>query len=152
MVTLAAMHLPPDSGERIAEAVAAAEDQTSAELVIVGVPYSGSYRDVEYLVGIAAGLVFLGWALFSDHHVPLGAVIPSMLLAGGVAGFGARYSPRLRRWLTTHARRVRQAETAAEVAFLQNGVDTTRARTGILIHVSVVEQHVTLVADRGIQS
>jgi putative membrane protein len=146
------MILPPDSADRIAAAIEVAEGHTSAELVVVGVPFSGRYRDVEYLIGGVSGLAFLAWALFSDHHVPELAVIPSVALVAAVGAVVARFSPQLRRLLSSHARRVRQAETAAEVAFLQNGVDTTRARTGVLVHVSFLEQHVTLVADRGVQS
>jgi len=146
------MMLPPDSADRIAAAIEAAELHTSAELVVVGTPFSGSYRDVEYLVGCVCALGFLAWALFSDHHVPEQAVLPSLVAVGLLGGLLSRFSPGLRRMLTTPPRRTRQAEQAAEVAFLQNGVDTTRARTGILIHVSFLERHVTLVADRGVRA
>jgi putative membrane protein len=146
------VRLPPDAAELIGQAIAKAEASTSAELVVVGTPASGSYRDVDLLVGASAGMVFLLFALFS-HIVfpPLG--VPSGVLLCGVAGFALSWgSPPLRRLLTTRARRVRQAREAALVSFLERGVDHTRARTGVLIHLSFFERTATLVADRGVQA
>lgn len=146
------MRLPPDAAERIGQAIAKAEARTSAEVVLVGTPSSGSYRDVDLLAGAAAGMAFLVFALFSHIVVPpLG--VPSGVLLCGAAGLALSWaSPPLRRLLTTRARRARQAREAALVTFLERGVDHTRARTGVLVHLSFFERAATLVADRGVRA
>lgn len=146
------MRLPPNAAELVGKAIAKAEACTSAELVVVGTPSSGSYRDVDLLVGVAAAMAFLLFALFSHVVVPpLG--VPSGVLLCGVAGFALSWgAPPLRRMLTTRARRARQAREAALVTFLERGVDHTRARTGVLIHLSFFERTATLVADRGVRA
>lgn len=148
-VKLGPMWLPADSAERIEQAVVAAEAHTAAELVVVGRPFSGSYRDVEYLFGLACALAFLGWALFAERVVPVEAVVPTLALSWLAGGLLCRFSPGLRRLMTPVARRRRQALDAARLAFLERGVDGTRGRTGVLVHVSFLERRVDLVADRG---
>ena len=144
------MILPRDSGDRIEAAVAKAEEHTSAELVVVGRPFSGSYRDVEYRFGLACALAFLGWALYSERTVPPAAVIPGLVTAWLLGWFLCRWSPHLRRLQTTPARRRRQAHDLARLTFLEQGVDGTSARTGVLVHVSFLERAVDLIADRGV--
>lgn len=144
--------MPADTPERIARAIAEVEERTSVEVVLIATPSSGSYRDVDLLVGVAAGLAFLFFALFSDVVVPAPGV-PTGVLTCGALGFALGWaSPPLRRLLTTRARRARQAREAALVAFLQHGVDATRARTGLLVHLSFLEREATLVADRGVRA
>jgi putative membrane protein len=145
------MRLPSDASDRIAAAIAEAEALTSVEVVLVGAPESGRYRDIDLLVGAAAGMAWLSFALFSDIVVPPLGVVGGCVLAG-LGGVALSWGlPPLRRLLTTSARRARQAREAALVAFLDHGVDHTRARTGLLVHVSFLERQVTLVADRGVR-
>jgi putative membrane protein len=146
------MRLPPSSSQRIEEAIRKAEAHTSVELVVIGRPFSGNYRDVDQLFGFLLALVCLIWALFSRTAVPPMSVIPGLLAFWIVGWTISRWSPTLRRLLTSGARRERQADREAQSAFLGNGVDNTRGRTGLLIHVSFLERRVTLVADRGIRA
>lgn len=143
--------MPAESAGRIARAIAGVEERTSVEVVVVASPSSGSYRDVDLVVGAAAGLAFLVFALFSEVVVPAPGV-PGGVLACGALGWALSWGgPPLRRLLTTRARRARQAREAALVAFLEHGVDHTRARTGLLVHLSFLEREATLVADRGVR-
>ncbi|MCO5167970.1 MAG: hypothetical protein M9894_16625 [Planctomycetes bacterium] len=145
------MWLPADSAEQIEQAVVAAEAHTAAELVVVGRPFSGTYRDVEYLFGVACALAFLGWALFAERMVPVESVVPTLVLCWLAGGLVCRYSPGLRRLMTPVERRRRQARDAARLAFLERGVDGTSGRTGVLVHVSFLERQVDLVADRAVR-
>jgi putative membrane protein len=146
------MRLPPNSSHRIEEAIRKAEAHTSVELVVIGRPFSGSYRDVDQLFGLLLALGCLTWALFSKTAVPPVSVIPGLLAFWIVGWMISRWSPALRRLLTSGARRERQADSEAQIAFLRSGVEDTRGRTGLLIHVSFLERRVTLVADRGIRA
>ncbi|MBN2369120.1 MAG: hypothetical protein JXO72_01390 [Vicinamibacteria bacterium] len=150
--SLGAMRLPQNSSHRIEEAIRKAEAHTSVELVVVGRPFSGSYRDVDQLFGFLLALGCLVWALFSKTVVPPMSVFPGLLAFWIVGWTISRWSPTLRRLLTSSARRERQADSEAQIAFLGFGVDDTRGRTGLLVHVSFLERRVTLVADRGIRA
>jgi putative membrane protein len=55
----------------------------------------------------------------------------------------------LRRLLTSSKRRATQARAAAEAAFQRCHVHQTRAQTGVLIYVSLLEREVEVIADSG---
>jgi len=136
----------------ITECVGEAEEKTTAEFVVVIRHRSGNYRDVNYLCGAVvawAGLLFI---LFSPYTVPPETVPFDILLLFALAAWLCSATPSAHRLLTTARRRQRQVKEAAEVAFVEEGVTHTRARTGVLFYLSAMERRVEMMADTGVQA
>ncbi|MBA4187109.1 MAG: hypothetical protein C0467_03740 [Planctomycetaceae bacterium] len=120
-----------------------------AEIVLAVEPWSGSYRDINYLVGAVCSFGVLIVILHSHIEVHPDW-IPLELILVFVLGSALAHRTVLRRWLTTTSRRERQVQDAAKIAFL-DGVIGTPARTGILIFWSRLEQRILAIADRGVE-
>ncbi|HEY0386334.1 MAG TPA: hypothetical protein VGC64_10000 [Pyrinomonadaceae bacterium] len=143
------MRFTDDDYDAITRAVEQAEEKTTAELVIVIRPFSGSYLDIAYLCGAAVSWLVLIFILVSSweiepYTIPL-EIIPFFL----VPALLCRVTP-LRRWLTTARRRKRQVQAAARDAFFAEGVARTRAHTGVLVYLSALEGRVEVLADTGV--
>jgi putative membrane protein len=123
--------------------------RTSAALTVVLRGSSGSYRDVAFLIGAVVawlGLILILLLPQTVHpwSVPLD-VLGLFLLAAWLC-----IRLRLQRWLTTRRRRRRQARTAAQALFVEEGVAHTKDAQGVLIYWSRLERHIEVVADVGI--
>ena len=137
-------------GSAVTDAVRAAEAGTSAELIVVIVSRSGSYRDIVLSVAMAGGFLALGFLSWSPV-VFSGALFPLWTAAAaGLSALVVSRSPRLLCALAGRARRERQVREAAAAAFSDEAVHATRGRTGLLVFVSVLEQRGELVPDQGI--
>ena len=144
------MKFTDDDYDSITRAVEQAEEKTTAELVVVIRPFSGNYRDAAYLFGACVVWLVLIFILVSPweiepYTIPL-EIIPFFLVP--VLLF--MVTP-LRRWLTSARRRKRQVQAAARDAFFAEGVGNTRAHTGVLIYLSVLERRVEVLADTGVK-
>lgn len=136
--------------ETVAEAIHAAERETSGELVVVVTPRSSDYSGFRAALGLALALgasqecqrvwpgLFLGvyglWLLAAI------AVLSYLLF-----GMGA-----VLRWLLPQSHQSRRAFERALRAFVEEGVTETVGRSGVLIFVSELERQVVILADRGI--
>ncbi len=136
--------------ERIQSAVVAAEQKSSGEIVPMIVNSSGRYAEVE-MSGLAIGLVagtlaalFVHdpWSSAEMHMIwPLAGAFLGYFLAG-LAAVKQRFLPKARVAESAHLRSL--------AAFTANGLHHTKAHTGILIFVSLLEHRVIVLADRGI--
>jgi putative membrane protein len=144
--------LTPESKTALLEAVRAVESRSSAELVIVVRPQTGSYLHADLLFGILAGIAALAFLLFSPWVFPPVWILIDPLLIGGLAGLAATWTTGLRRLLTPPAMRRRRVETAARSIFVERRVYGTRGRTGILLYVSALEREAAVVADIGCEA
>jgi putative membrane protein len=139
--------------DQVTAKVAEVERQTAAEVVVTVHPYSGNYRDVDYLVGgilAMAGLAFILFNPWTEHsHLVLPIDLGLLALMGAILSAGL---PAMRRLLTTRKRRQQQVRDAAAVEFLRCSVGHTMQRTGILLYLSVMERELDLIADIGIQA
>ncbi|HUT94578.1 MAG TPA: hypothetical protein VMY37_34300 [Thermoguttaceae bacterium] len=137
--------------DNVTRAVEQAETQTAAEIVVAVHPQSGRYRDTDYLFGglvALAGLVFIvfnPWTWHPAHMLPV-----EMVVLFAIGTLGCSVCPPLRRRLTTGKRRQAQLREAAAARFVEEGVANTRARTGVLVYVSLLERQVEVIADVGI--
>ncbi|RKH58373.1 TPM domain-containing protein [Corallococcus aberystwythensis] len=133
-----------------AEAVAAIESQTSAEVVVAVRRASGDYAHIDAWLGAAVAFVMLLVLLFIPQEVHLFAFPPVVLLSffGGV--FLGRALPSLRRALTPRKLQEASVRTAARAAFTELGVSHTSRRTGLLVFVSLFERRVEVVTDYGV--
>lgn len=154
--------------DRVTRAVAAAEAGTDGEIVTIVTRRSDSYHDVG--LHWAVGVTFLAMSVFAafpdfyrglilrmmggwDHQLSDRAFLTVLLCALIIKFLATRYilaiMP-LRMALTpraTKARRVRRRAIALFRAMVQG---RTRARTGVLIYLSLDEHRAELVADSAI--
>jgi putative membrane protein len=141
----------PTYFDRVTRAVEEAEGNTSAEVVVAIHPQSGQYRDVDYLFGglvALAGLLFIVFNPWTLHPAYLLPVELGVLFA--IGSLGCSVCPPLRRLLTTRKRREAQSRAQAATLFVEEGVANTRARTGVLVYLSLLERQVEVIADVGI--
>jgi putative membrane protein len=139
-----------EASERIAAAVGEIENNTAAELVIVIRARSGSYRHADYLFGAIASFVGLLFAIFSPFVIPAILVPIDVALMFVIGVFVSSRSPWLRRLLTSRQFRATAARTGAAAMFYEAGIANTSAENGLLIYVSLLEEQIEVIADRGI--
>lgn len=139
-----------DEQSRIERAVADAEKNTAGEIVPVVVSASDTYAEVE-LVGMSVGIVLGTLAAFIFHD-PWAYIHSQLLwpLGGAVLGFLLTRIPVIRRLLIATQRIIDAVNFRSLAAFTANGLHHTKAETGILIFVSLLEHRVIILADRGI--
>ncbi|NOK34749.1 hypothetical protein HMI49_16240 [Corallococcus exercitus] len=133
-----------------AEAVAAIESQTAAEVVVAVRRASGSYAHTDAWLGAFAAYVVLMVLLFIPQEIHLLVFPPVVLLSYFGGMLVGRLLPSLRRALTSRKVQEASVRTAARAAFTELGVSHTSRRTGILVFVSVLERRVEVVTDYGV--
>jgi putative membrane protein len=134
----------------LAGVVRAIEARSAAEIVITVRARSGTYRhvDVAFGAGLAATMLAIyAYAplVFTDDLAPpaiLVSFVAGVLLAGSV-------DP-LKRALLGRGARQAMVRMAARAAFVDQGIASTVARTGVLVYVSLFEREVEVVADTGV--
>lgn len=156
--------------DRIAQAIAAAEANTSGEIFCI---YERSLEDGDDNTRLlwsavaalllppllAAGelLLFNPWTASSATGAEARAweLMTVFLFLQGACfalAFGLLSIPALRRWATPRALKRARAHRAALQAFLARGLHLTEDRTGVLIFVVEQDHQIEIVADQGIHS
>jgi putative membrane protein len=139
-----------DDRERVAEAIASAERNTSGEIVAVIAADSGSYLHAPFLWAALAALAvpwpFIHWTWWPIQHIYLlqigvFAVLCVLLM----------YEP-LRLALVPRSVKQARAHRRAVEQFLVQNLHTTQGRTGVLIFVSVAERFAEILADAAIHA
>ena len=150
--------------DAVSKAVSEAEQRTSGEIVPVLAGRSGNYERAGLLGGLAGamGAVTAGW-LALQRVVPsddwaggfepvLGLPWVLVLIVGGFAlGLGGVYvcTPLQRLLVGRGAMRARVTAAAAD-AFDRFHVKGTKAKTGVIIYVSLYERMVVVLGDESI--
>jgi putative membrane protein len=135
--------------ERIRQAVIAAESKTGGEIVPMIVTSSARYTEIE-LLGVISGL-FVGMIAEGVWSDPWGSPFVNLWpVVGALLGFLLCRIPAAKRLLTPKNRVAQAVHTTCLAAFTEHGLHYTRAHTGILILVSLLERRVQVLADRGI--
>ncbi len=133
---------------RIAEAISEAEQRTSGEIVAVVAPSSDDYALIPVLWAALAALALPGALFlvtdFSAWMVYAIQLTVFLILAVvlGLEPFRYRVVPKSIAHRRSHRHAVDQ--------FLSQNLHTTKARTGVLIFVSVAEHYAEIIADEGI--
>lgn len=128
------------------------EAQTSAELMIAVAPNSGSYTSASWLVGAIFALIGLTvyvWSPVEFYDDLAYAYILGVFFMGYIL---VAFVPSLQRLLTTNKEKNYYTDLRAYALFAKNGVHKTKAETGMLLFVSVLERRARLIADRGVKS
>jgi putative membrane protein len=145
------MKFMTDAAERgFREAIAAIEKVSAIEIVVAVRPRLRRWLVPHIVLGLLFGAGALAFALWSDYEfdlwsilvVPVGAAIAGGLLVEAIAP--------LERALLPAELAAANALEAARASFVELGVHHTQGRSGLLVFVSVREQRVVLVGDRGV--
>ncbi len=162
------MQLPPEDLGRVETAIVEAEAMTSGEIVCTMA--TEKHRYVEWVLALAAAAAFLipvlltaigfgpsFWAAafgmwqedpLSDWQtVEIFVLMQVVVLL--LATLALWWSPLAQRFAPLSLRQERVHEIALK-QFLIRGIHLTEARTGVLIHVSVEDHVVEIIADEGI--
>jgi len=145
--------------KRIKDAVKAAEDKISGEIVPVIVDRSGEYTIANYkgcLLGASLAYVTMiildRYVIEASHTLFYDPVfIFAVVILGGLLGaWIPTISDPVKRFLVTQGYQDHATRQRAENAFLEEEVFNTRQRTGIMIFISFFEHEVIVMADSGI--
>ena len=162
---------------RIESAVRAAETRTQGEIYCVVANESSDYREVTVAwaaifalaapaILLAAGIQITAPALLNDSWTAaqmtsaaesaarmalMGAILLQGALFIGVAILINALAP-LRRFMTPKSLKAERVGKRAREQFLARNLAATRARTGVLIYVSVREKMAELIPDDGVSS
>src|SRR5207245_1497934 len=88
--------------------------------------------------------------LYSPWEHPEWSIVLDAVLLFALGAWVSAALPAVRRALARSERRTAQVRAGAAAAFYEEQVWTTRARTGVLIYVSLMERETRVLADRGI--
>lgn len=134
--------------QRIAGAIAAAEKNTSGEIVAVVAAESSSYLYGPFLWAALIALI-VPWPLIYFTWLPIHLIF--LIQIGVFLLLLAIFLPRPNRyWLIPRSVMHENAHRRAVEQFLAQNLHTTHGRTGVLIYVSVAEHYAEILADTGI--
>ena len=137
--------------QKIADAITDAERRTSGELVAVVAPAADDYRYVPLLWPALVALLLPAMLL----TIAPGMAVWTLYFAQATAFFVLAlllYLLPVRMALVPDSLKRRRAGQLAREQFLEQRLHLTRARTGVLIFVSVAEHYVEIIADEGINA
>ena len=144
------MEITREDNAKIAAAVHAAEAATTGEIVCVVARASSTYGAMPVLWAALAALC-IPWPLIAFTHWPVQHIYIAQLVVFALA-LAVLSTGSIRVTLTPRPIRRANAHRAAMEQFYIRGVTRTKARTGVLIFVSLAERYVRIVADEAIDS
>lgn len=136
--------------DRIAQAISAAERNTSGEIVAVVAPQSSSYLYAPFLWAAVVALS-VPWPLIKLTWWPSTWIYIAQM-ATFLLLLAVLLPKAVRRHLVPKSLQTSLARRRAREQFLVQNLHTTRGRTGVLIFVSVAERHAEIVADAAIDA
>ncbi len=142
----------PEASRQAAEVVASVEQLTGAEVVVAVRRSSGRYTGADYLWGALFAFATLLLLLFLPQEFQLWTIPVDVIVSFALAAWISSRSYLLRRTLTLPSTRRGNAESAARACFVEAGVSRTKARSGVLVYVTLLERKVVLVPDIGIDA
>ncbi len=143
------VRLTQEDRDRLSAAVATAEGQTSAEIVLAVNQACDDYSGPSLLWAAAAGFVFAGGLalLFPDMHIRV-----AFALTGAVALLAALvlHLPDVRLALAPKDAKREHAARAARTHFATHVAGRTAGSNGLLIFVALAERYVEIIPEAGI--
>lgn len=136
--------------QRVAEAIAEAERQTTGEIVCIVARSASEYRSWALFVAAAAGFATPGVLLLATSW-RAGYIWLAQLLVTLLFGLLLAWKP-ARLALTPGFLKRERAREAAHRQFVARGLAMTQGRTGVLIYMAASERYVEVIADAGIAS
>jgi len=142
--------LTDEAKEALTGAIRAIEARSCAEVVIAVRAKSAAYLHADLISGILAGLATLAYTLWSAHGFSLVSILLDPIGVGVLFGLLTSQLPYTRRWFTPTGIRQRWVRRAAKAVFYEKGIRATSQRIGILVYISLLERHATVVTDSSI--
>jgi putative membrane protein len=139
------MPITPEDHARIAEAIRAAEQNTSGEIVCVLARSSSEYHAVPVLAGTLLALI-VPWAFVFLTQWSVERILVAQLFVFVLATAICALTPLGMALVPRRIKRVR-AHRAAMEQFHARGLGRLDSRVGVLIYVSLAERYARLVAD-----
>ena len=137
--------------QKIASAITETERRTSGELVAVVAQAADDYRYLPLLWPALAALLLPAILLTIQPGVTAWTLYLAQAATFTVLALLAHLPP-VRMALVPDSMKRRRASRLAREQFFERGLHLTRARTGVLIFVSVAEHYVEIIADEGINA
>lgn len=142
--------------QAVADAIAAVERETDAELVTVVARRADDYTYIPTLWAAAVALLTPGAVALASQWLALPwltlwDVLLVQWLIFAVLALVLRWPPLLFRLIPKRVRRWRAANLARR-QFLEQNLHHTRAESGVLIFVAEAEHYVEILVDRGISA
>ncbi|MCL2824114.1 MAG: hypothetical protein FWD57_08995 [Polyangiaceae bacterium] len=142
----------PNARTKVRDAIVNIESQTSAEIVVAVRRQSGSYNHIDLAAGGIVAFITLLLLLFLPWEFQI-TWMPLETVAAFSVGFMLTFpywAPK--RWLTRNKTLKAATWKAACTTFHENKISRTSQRNGILVFVSMLERHVQIVTDIGIDT
>lgn len=136
--------------QRISAAIAAAEQRTSGEIVVVVAAQSDGYHYVPPLVGAIVSLA-VPWVLIYFTQLGLVPIYLIQLAVFLVVTLALLPAPMRLAFVPSYLKRQHAHRRAVE-QFLSQNLHTTEGRTGVLLFVSVAERYAEVIPDRAIDA
>ena len=149
LVTMA--FLTEQDRQKIASAIIATERTTSGELVAVVAQAADDYRYIPLLWPALAALLLPAILLTIEPGMSAWTLYLAQAATFIVLALLA-HLPAVRMALVPDSMKRRRASRLAREQFFEQRLHLTRARTGVLIFVSVAEHYVEIIADEGINA
>jgi putative membrane protein len=143
--------LTEEDQEKIANAITEIERRTSGELVAVVAPAADDYRYVPLLWPALAAVVLPAVLLTIAPSMAVSILYLAQAAAFLALALLLHLLP-VRMALVPDSLKRRRASQLAREQFFEQRLHLTRARTGVLIFVSVAEHYVEIIADEGINA
>ncbi len=136
--------------ESLTNCVRDIEKATNAELVLMVRARSGAYRHADYLFAALlalAGLLLLLFSPISFHEYWVVIDVVLLFILGALLSSRSNF---LRRLFTTSKFRAAAVRTGAAAMFYEAGIANTSAEMGVMVYLSLLEERLEVIADRGI--
>jgi len=154
----ASTYFTDDDRQRVNRAVADAERETSAEIMVVVAGASGRYDRAEDIFGVCLGLLALSvaWVAFQQLSIEWGQPALRLnlpwivaIVAGGfvLGAIVAAHVDAIRRLLTPRGEMFAETAARARQAFFDQRIRRTAGRGGVLLYVSLFERIAVVLAD-----
>jgi len=140
----------PPARAAFKRAIEEVERASQAEIVVSVRRQSAPTPHAYLLAGVLGAIAAHAYMLYAEHEFSTDALFIDPIVAGVIVGLLSMLALPWRRWTTPASRRRDTVRAAARAAFLDRGVTRTRARSGVLVYVSVVERMAELVPDDGV--
>jgi putative membrane protein len=142
--------LKDETRKRVRDCIVVLESNSGAEVVTTVSVCSGHYRHADYLVGALLSLAALLFYLFYPAPLFDDVAVLVIIASFGVGALLSAAATGLRRLLISRKLMDESVRNAARARFVDQGISVTRARTGVLVYVSLFERRVEVVPDIGI--
>ena len=138
-----------DFRTRLYDTIKDIENHSLVEVVVLIKAQSGSYRDIPVWAGMIASFLVYTFFMFSPFEFDVYLIYAFTLLSFPLVYTIFTSLPKLKVKFAKRSRMDRNVEISARAIFQKGGVRFTSERIGTLIYLSILEQKVYVLPDRG---